>query len=99
MEQRFVVVSETAPQLKELDADSDRKFLREYDSYENRVEEGSETIVPMRRCLERDILDLLLALSEGELLLVPEAAEPPGPARNADAAAHDEDISQYWRYR
>ena len=91
MEQRFVVVSETAPKLKELDADSAREFLREYDSYENRVE-GSETIVPMRRCLERDILDLLLALTEGELFLVPEAAGPPEPVRNADAAAQPPNI-------
>jgi hypothetical protein len=91
MEQRFVVVSETAPQLKELDADSARKFLREYDSYANRVE-NSETNVPMRRCLERDILDLLIALTEGEIPLVPEAAEPPGPAGNAEAAAQPPNI-------
>lgn len=85
MDQRFVVVSESAPQLKAMDSESARKFLREYESYEFRVGDG-EAVIPMRRCLEREIIDLLLTLTEDEIIVVPRAVEPPAPVAVAAAA-------------
>ena len=55
MEQHFIAVTEKAPRLKMLDEKLATEFLRDYDSYENRVERA-EDVVPMRRCLEKDDL-------------------------------------------
>lgn len=52
MEQHFIAVTEKAPRLRMLDEKLATEFLRDYDSYENRVE-SVEDIVPMRRCLAR----------------------------------------------
>ena len=43
MKQQFIAVTETALRLMALDAELAKKFLRDYGSYENRVED------PMRR--------------------------------------------------
>ena len=63
MDQRVIVVSETAPRLKRLEASEAREFLREYDSYCNRIAE-TELPVPMRRLLESDDLEMLLILTQ-----------------------------------
>lgn len=62
-EQKVVVVTEVAPRLKEFDSSPAMSFLREYVSYENRVE-GIEAKIPMRCCLEPEDLESLLQCSE-----------------------------------
>ena len=80
MEQRFVAVTEPAPRLMVLEAEKARVFLREFNSYENRVE-GHGVVVPMRMCLEKDDLDYLIEMTDGLIQVGPRvvAAVPPVP--------------------
>ena len=84
MEQQFIAITEKAPKLTMLDEVLAREFLAEYDSYENRVEDIN-SVVPMRRCLEKaDILELLDA-TEG--IIQWQMVITPGPAHVAGGFA------------
>jgi hypothetical protein len=85
MEQHFIAVTEKAPRLRELEEKLATEFLRDYDSYENRVENAAD-VVPMRRCLEMDDLEELLVATEDKLRLAPPVAEG-APAEGGVAAA------------
>jgi len=61
--QKLVVVTEVAPKLKEFDGPAAMKFLREYEAYENRLDD-TEAQVQMRQCLEPVDLEALLQCSE-----------------------------------
>ena len=53
-----------------------RIFLREYGSYENRVEGQGVvvTLVTLRLCLDKDDLDYLIEMTEGLIQVVPRVA-------------------------
>ena len=94
MEQQFIAITEKAPRLTMLEEGLAREFLAEYDSYENRVEDGSN-VVPMRRCLEKaDLLELLDA-TEGlwDLARVP-AQVPVADGVAAALAAEDSESEE-----
>ena len=61
--QRVVVVTELAPKLKEFDGPAAMKFLKEYEAYENRMED-TEAQVTMGHCIEPVDLEALLQCSE-----------------------------------
>lgn len=79
---RFVLVTEEAPRLRNLEAREAREFLELYDSYENRV----GVAVPMRNCLERQDLDDLVELAAYEV----EVAERQALHGNGPLAAEAE---------
>ena len=89
MEQHFIAVTEKAPRLRMLDEKLATEFLRDYDSYENRVERA-EDVVPMRRCLEKDDLEELLVATEDVLEARPAAAAAPAGAGVAAALAAED---------
>ena len=92
MEQHFIAVTEKAPRLRELEEGLARIFLRDYDSYANRVE-SVEDVVLMRRCLEKDDLDELLVATESKILTVTEAPSWKSGIAAAIAAEDSEDQS------
>ena len=57
-ERRIIVVSECAPRMKKHSSEATREFLREYFSYQNRVEE-TEVVVAMKVLIEAHELDIL----------------------------------------
>jgi hypothetical protein len=61
--QRVVIVTELAPKLKEFDGTAAMKFLKDYEAYENRIED-MKTLVTMRQCIEPGDLEALLQCSE-----------------------------------
>ena len=61
--QRVVIVTELAPKLKEFDGPAPMKFLKDYEAYENRIED-MKTLVTMRQCIEPGDLEALLQCSE-----------------------------------
>ena len=69
MEHQFIAISEKAPRLAVLEADSAQKFLVLYESYVHRNVLGG-AIVPMASCLEKDDLLELLEETEDEILTV-----------------------------
>ena len=66
MKQRFIAVTESAPTLTGLEAELAMKFVEDYDGYRHR-NEGQTELVPMRLCLDRDDLDYLLAVTDGQV--------------------------------
>lgn len=68
-DQRVIVVSESAPKLKELESAAAKRFLSEYAAYENRLE-FSDSRVSMKRCLEPEDLSTLLECSDDLALQV-----------------------------
>lgn len=61
--QKVIVVTEAAPRLKEFDGPAAMKFLRDYQAYENRLED-TEVQVQMRQCIDPVDLEALLQCSE-----------------------------------
>ena len=58
-EKRIIVVSEVAPRLKKFTTEAAREFLREYFSYQNRVEEELEAIALMKVLVDPHNMDAL----------------------------------------
>ena len=58
-EKRIIVVSEVAPRLKKFTTEAAREFLREYFSYQNRVEEELEAIALMKALVDPHDMDAL----------------------------------------
>ena len=57
---RIILISEKAPRLESLDTEDVRKFLRDYFSYQNRVDE-SEVVSPLRALIDPHDKDTLKA--------------------------------------
>ena len=64
--QKVVVVTELAPKLKEFDGPDAMRFLREYEAYENRLDD-EEAKVQMKQCIEPDDLEALLLVENVNL--------------------------------
>ena len=89
MEQQFIAVSEMAPRLGGLTAGQAKKFLREYSSYANRVENPGN-VVSMRRLVESDDLDSLLLAAEGVVKYSNPGDKPTKVGLDADLDAERE---------
>ena len=87
-ERRIVVVSEIAPRMDKCTTEAARKFLREYFSYQNRVDEN-EVVLPMKVLIDPHELDILRAcfLSEGWCRLLERRTTAIGVAQERRRAA------------
>ena len=66
MDQRVVVISEAPPRMETLDAEAARKFLKEYQGYEMRVD-SRQAQIPMMRCLGPEDFETLVECTIDDL--------------------------------
>jgi hypothetical protein len=87
-ERRIIVVSELAPRMEKFSSEAARKFLREYFSYQNRVEEN-EVVVNMKVLIDPHELDILMAcfISDGWCRLLERRTAAKGVAQEQRRAA------------